>query len=487
MTRRMPLLAAVATVILALTASSAAAASQFHTDPPPQVTTAGDSYVLHKELSGYWNYGVADGRADVLYPAEDDTWIFDLAAAGVPATHDRITHVTMALTISDWYARPISEYTGTIAVNDTTLYVGALAPLGLAHGVPFASQFTNWATVDVPVDDLSAGGQARVHIANTTTGVTLPITHDDWIGIDWIRVQVGPGSDRDGDGVLDADDQCPDQTGYADNHGCPARSYLAVGDSYSSGEGAPPFLPGTDTLSDRCHRSANGYASRLRAQLPASTPFQFHACSGATIGDMMFGGQYGEGDQLQWVRADATRHDIGLITLTAGGNDIHFADVMGYCVHATRKASCAAEWGPRVDQYLKNVAIALPGLLSQLHNAAAANHAAVVILGYPRFFPELPEKRKNCRTGLLNFTFVDADMQWINRVIERLNTIVSNAAATYGATYVNVYNAFNGRELCTRYPALNGIVVPDVQESFHPNKAGQGLLAQAAAPKLPHM
>ena len=39
----------------------------------------------------------------------------------------------------------------------------------------------------------------------------------------------------------------------------PSTSFIALGDSYSSGEGVPPFETGTDTHYDTCHRSQNAW------------------------------------------------------------------------------------------------------------------------------------------------------------------------------------------------------------------------------------
>jgi hypothetical protein len=40
-------------------------------------------------------------------------------------------------------------------------------------------------------------------------------------------------------------------------------SYAALGDSYSSGEGNPPFLAGTNSNGDFCHRSSAAYPNLL--------------------------------------------------------------------------------------------------------------------------------------------------------------------------------------------------------------------------------
>src|SRR4051812_25224334 len=59
--------------------------------------------------------------------------------------------------------------------------------------------------------------------------------------------------------------------------------YVALGDSYASGGGDPPFDPGTDIPEgaerDMCHRSTSAYPRRLK--LDAGVILIHRACSGA--------------------------------------------------------------------------------------------------------------------------------------------------------------------------------------------------------------
>ena len=108
--------------------------------------------------------------------------------------------------------------------------------------------------------------------------------------------------------------------------------YIALGDSYSSGEGAidssgnVTFDAGTDTSSDKCHRSAPAYAHQLQAALKVSD-FTFAACSGALLADFVAkvgkAGQWTEGPQLNKIAAEGkTNPGTGLVTLSVGGNEL---------------------------------------------------------------------------------------------------------------------------------------------------------------------
>ena len=106
-------------------------------------------------------------------------------------------------------------------------------------------------------------------------------------------------------------------------------SYVALGDSYASGEGVEPFLPGTNRAQpeNRCHRSTLAYSRLLGDAAGVPARRTSWACSGARIGNFFPGqGQWGEAGQLEHLDAD-TR----LVTLSVGGNDLQFAAVLGSC------------------------------------------------------------------------------------------------------------------------------------------------------------
>jgi hypothetical protein len=121
--------------------------------------------------------------------------------------------------------------------------------------------------------------------------------------------------------------------------------YIAMGDSYSSGEGAidssgnAALDPNTAIKhKDECHRSAHAYAYQLKVALKVSdSNFKFAACSGALLADFVakvgLTGQWNEGPQLDAIApAGKTNPDIRLVTLSVGGNDAGFPRIMYNCV-----------------------------------------------------------------------------------------------------------------------------------------------------------
>ena len=108
--------------------------------------------------------------------------------------------------------------------------------------------------------------------------------------------------------------------------------YVALGDSFASGEGVQPYLAGSGDAGDACHRSRSAYATAV-AEATGLT-LRFRACSGATIADMFRtqrtpGGGNAVGPQLA---PGVLGPDVALVTLSIGGNDLGFGPVLRHCV-----------------------------------------------------------------------------------------------------------------------------------------------------------
>jgi hypothetical protein len=119
-------------------------------------------------------------------------------------------------------------------------------------------------------------------------------------------------------------------------HNSPASSeYVALGDSYSSGEGLQPtattyISPSND---DGCHRSVQAFpvlvATNLNLNLGQFETYGsggFVACSGATSKDLL-NGENGEPSQLS-----ALSSETQWVTVSDGGDDLHFSNVLIACL-----------------------------------------------------------------------------------------------------------------------------------------------------------
>lgn len=259
----------------------------------------------------------------------------------------------------------------------------------------------------------------------------------------------------------------------------PTVSYVALGDSFSSGEGVEPFeastaRPGINT----CHRSEKAYP-RLLEQDPG-TLFglggQFVACSGATT-DALTLVYNGQGPQLGKVTSETD-----LVTMTIGGNNMPFSAFAKACVIG--QFGCEGNAQDEAMQGIVNNVIpqmesalgAVRDRLAYLYNSKAT----VLVLGYPQMIPENPWITPNSDCWWLNS---EGEISAIRDVTNALNTAIKNEVEAIGGKFKFVpadapESPFAGHELC-RDPLvsqpyfINYIPVMPVEYVFHPNQAGQ--------------
>jgi lysophospholipase L1-like esterase len=221
--------------------------------------------------------------------------------------------------------------------------------------------------------------------------------------------------------------------------------YVALGDSFSSGVGT-----GSYTLSSSCRRGVYAYPW-LVAQQRANTSLTFVACSGASTADLM-------ASQIQSV---TTETDI--VTVTIGGNDIGFADLIVQCT----LSDCSA----RLDSTRASLASFLPPRLDTVYAAikSQAPTARVVVLGYPRMFSSA-----GC-FGTLGITSTERTKA--NQLADALDQVIGAQATSpsFGFTYKSAIGPFTGHAVCSFSPWLNGLNLFNTTESYHPNRNGNSL------------
>lgn len=220
-------------------------------------------------------------------------------------------------------------------------------------------------------------------------------------------------------------------------------SYVALGDSYSSGTGTRTYI--NDGTS--CQRSVYAYPSLDAAAL--NLTLTFRACSGANVADVT-------NTQLSAL-SSTTR----FVTISVGGNDAGFADVLTECAMPAWMSNCNGA----IDnaQYIINNV--LPGRLSTLYASirTKAPNAKVIVVGYPRIF-----NGTDC--NLLTW-FSSSEMSRLNYTADLLNSRTSTQAAAKGFSFVNPTSRFLGHAVCDPTEWINGLSNP-ISESYHPNIAG---------------
>jgi hypothetical protein len=220
--------------------------------------------------------------------------------------------------------------------------------------------------------------------------------------------------------------------------------YVALGDSYSSGVGAGSY----DSASGDCKRSTRAYPA-LWAAANSPSSFAFTACSGARTGDVT-------ASQLGPLNSSTD-----LVSISIGGNDAGFADVMTTCVLQS-ESTCLS----RIATARSYVDTTLPGKLDSVYSAisAKAPSAQVVVLGYPRFY----KLDGSCIAGLS-----ETERAAINGAADYLNAATAKRAADHGFTFGDVTSTFTGHEICSGSAWLHSVNWLNIGESYHPTAAGQ--------------
>jgi lysophospholipase L1-like esterase len=259
--------------------------------------------------------------------------------------------------------------------------------------------------------------------------------------------------------------------------------YVALGDSYSAGEGAyqiqADLAPG-----NRCHRTSQAYFHMVADTFPFHGGTAFWACSGATTNDVLRGGD-GQPPQISKVTAGTT-----LVTLSIGGNDVGFARVLAGCVVRLPWAKRCQEQGPQIDAKMQSLRVALRDVLNKI--IATAPLARVIVVGYPRIFSETSGQ------GFDNISI--GDQHWLNLRAQELDDLIRevaqaadrNIVSAHGAgsvEYLDALYAFAGHEIGAKDPFVNGLDVDlsalSVEaRSFHPNADGYRRLAQLVSHQI---
>jgi lysophospholipase L1-like esterase len=309
------------------------------------------------------------------------------------------------------------------------------------------------------------------------------------------------------------------------NYNAPWKNYVAMGDSFSSGEGVPTFMSPSDT--NDCHRSHRAYSRLLddntgsRWNLTA-----FVACSGATTADVI-NGKNGENPQI-----DALSSNIDTVTMTIGGNDIGFEQFVYACLFKNCGDSAVNQpFFQRIENDLtgtapngSNPGTGLLGVYGRVKERAPT--AKVYAAGYPQllpttactqsdgwmaFFDDVVSAAHNegpspgawtatlyaigafgnipsadieaLRTaGVFEFNASEAGAARL--LVAELNEEIEEAAQGLNDPnfkYVDPLAAdspFTGHELCTDWPYFNGLDGSSQVYSFHPNELGQDAYRQ---------
>lgn len=328
---------------------------------------------------------------------------------------------------------------------------------------------------------------------------------------------------------------------------------LAAGDSYAAGEGLPNIQAGEGGCQRALGLKSEGSTTPSKAwpvvlkelfenaSGPARwtvDPFWFVACTGNVSSQFAKEGtQRGNGPQLREAQAGAGPAPWDVITLSFGGNDVGFAEILRDCigldsdlldpevVAVVPTAAAALLNGSfagcsLTEQEMKDrIERRLPSRLGDLYDQVAENATdggLIVVTGYPQLFAE-PSMWSN-REKLINRCnrVSEGDARAIRGATGYLNQTIGSAVAKAAEehkeqtwVFVDVNRAFeNGGSshgLCGPAEWINGfsfggisdgdlraldpgpmrdVVSRAFNRSFHPNQAGHDGYAQVAATRI---
>jgi lysophospholipase L1-like esterase len=264
----------------------------------------------------------------------------------------------------------------------------------------------------------------------------------------------------------------------------PVQRYVALGDSYAAG----PLVPIPTGEPAGCLRSDRNYPSVVAQGLGVSD-FRDVSCSGATTENVTGPQSVPLGENPP--QLDALAPDTQLVTISIGGNDIGFGDIVTEC--ATRSplqptgsackdhytAGGSDELAQRIDAAAPKVA----GVLAAIDERSP--DARVLLVGYPAI---LPDEGPGCFPVV---PFSPGDVDYLRGVEKELNAMLADEAARAGAEFVDTYTPSIGHDACqppgTKW--VEGLVPTAPAAPVHPNALGMkeigGIVVDAVGESAP--
>lgn len=254
--------------------------------------------------------------------------------------------------------------------------------------------------------------------------------------------------------------------------------YAAMGDSYSSGEGAnqnPGTAPDPNAITGNCRRSINA------AQVLMSAKYGWNllnlACGGSTTANVLntFGW---EQPQINLVTANTK-----LVTMTIGGNDVQLLQLLVNCVVSQSYGDCVTS-NPQAMAWINQTDTATATLQTKIQNVVTAiiqkaPTAKVRMAGYPSIIAPPGQPLGTCSAWLSagEQSMFELRLSAVNNAIQAGTRAVAAQYPGRDIQYLDpraVGSPFaptdNGCSTSpTRY--LNGATGDST--SWHPNNTGQ--------------
>lgn len=222
-------------------------------------------------------------------------------------------------------------------------------------------------------------------------------------------------------------------------------AYVALGDSYTAASKTGP-VDGRDG----CGRSRSNYPHRIAAA--TGVELADVSCNGASTTNLT-----SEQDVFFSVhppQLDAVDEDTDLVTIRLGANDyLLFARIircagLGWADRpGTPCADLDAEQGANsVDNRLDDLRGNLDRALAEIKDRAPG--ARIIAIGYPQVIPAAG----TCE----DVPLPAGDYPWARGIVDGLNEALEGAATAAGVTYIDLYPASEGHDICAEEPWIAG-------------------------------
>jgi lysophospholipase L1-like esterase len=253
------------------------------------------------------------------------------------------------------------------------------------------------------------------------------------------------------------------------------QEYAAMGDSFTAGSGLPDADPITV-----CQRSANGYPGLVARRLDLE--LRDVSCGGSTTGNLSQ--PQGRGAGSNPPQAEAVRRSTDVVTIGWGYNDAALYSTLLWGCTAVgpsdpERAPCHDQTGASGEQLESApaaIGASIEAVVDQVHDLAP--DARILVVGYPQLVPEsgtCPE-----------LPLAAGDYPWVRGILEQLHEEMAAAAERADATYVDVWEASAGHDVCAGGDAwVSGAAqTPEQAAPFHPLRTGQAAVAELVVDAL---
>ena len=286
---------------------------------------------------------------------------------------------------------------------------------------------------------------------------------------------------------------------------------VSMGDSYSSGEGIEPFIHQDWSWPDKVrdedfmgHRSTKSWPLQLRVPNKDVTHY-FVASTGAVTANIDQSEQKQEYDRwfnvsgtmtmpLQTYILDRIGSSVDYVTMTIGGNDVKFADIITKCVTESSYLNSFLGKESKLEKELNNLWNNIGNTMRDIERVYKSVHskapnATIIIAGYPQLLERSGKGFFNSEweTWLINGK--------VSQFNDQIESLVNRCKASMKIEFVDVEEAFQGHEAYADDEWINGVILlwkdqdfkaPNVASSYsvHPNGKGAQAYARCVNAKI---